>query len=236
MAGWRGRFGYVSPSTIELPWELEGLLPEGVGVIAASLGVRAHQAAEFERALAAVEAAVALVVGEGAHAVVLAGTPLAVRQGYHGEREANRRLSERAGVPVTSAMAAAVDGLRHLDARRPVVATAYLPEFNEQIARYLAEAELPVVGMTGLSVRSPAEAARVEMTTYYRLARELVEAHPEADAVLLGTRGNVQDVARTIEEDLGLPVLHSTGAGLWWALRRLRVAPRPGGGRLLASG
>ncbi len=29
MLGWRGRFGFVSPSTIRLPWELQDMLPEG---------------------------------------------------------------------------------------------------------------------------------------------------------------------------------------------------------------
>src|SRR5579884_2184100 len=151
MLGWRGYFGYVSPSTIQLPAELQDMLPDGVGVIAANLGVRAHQGAEFARAQQGIQNALELVVGEGAQAVVLAGVPLAVRQGYAGEQEANRGWSKQVGVPVTSGMAASVDGLRHLGARRPVVGTAYLDEINQQIAAYLAEAGLPPVGVQGLA-------------------------------------------------------------------------------------
>ena len=69
---------------------------------------------------------------------------------------------------------------------------------------------------------------------YYRLARDLVLAHPDADAIFLGTRGNVMQVVLQLEADLGLPVVHSPQASLWWALRQLRVAPRPGWGRLLS--
>ena len=47
---WRGYFAYVSPSTIQLPNELQDMLPDGVTVIMANLGVRAHQGAEFARA------------------------------------------------------------------------------------------------------------------------------------------------------------------------------------------
>ena len=235
MLGWRGKFGYVSPSTIQLPSELQTMLPDGVSVIATNLGVRAHQAAEFERAQQGIEAAIELVVGEGARAVVLGGVPVAVPQGYRGEQENHRRWSEKAGVPVTSGMAACVAGLQHLGCHRPVIATAYLAEFHQQIATYMADAGLEVAGVEGLSVGSPAEAGRVEPTAYYGLARKLVDAHPNADAIFFGTRSDVQEVALRLEADVGLPVVHGTQAGLWWALRILRVAPDWDCGRLLSS-
>jgi len=236
MLGWRGYFGYVSPSTIQFPSEMQDMLPDGVSVIAANLGVRAHQGAEFERAQQGIQNALELVVGEGAQAVVLAGVPIAVRQGYAGEQEANRAWSERVGVPVTSGMAASVDGLRHLGARHPVVGTAYLDEINQQIAAYLGEAGVAPVGVRGLSVNSPAEAGRIAPTAFYRLARDLVDAHPDADAIFLGTRSNLQAVTIELERDLGIPVIHGTQAALWWALRQLRVTARPESGRLLSSG
>src|SRR5581483_4331667 len=212
MLGWRGYFGYVSPSTIQFPSELQEMLPDGVSVIAANLGVRAHQGAEFERAQEGIRNALELVVGEGAQAVVLAGVPIAVRQGYAGEQAANRAWSETIGVPVTSGLAAEVDGLRDRGARRPVVGTAYLDESNQQIAAYLAEAGLAPVGVRGLSVRNPAEAGRLAPTAFYRLARDLMDAHPDADAIFLGTRSNLQTVTIELERDLGAPVIHGTQA------------------------
>jgi maleate cis-trans isomerase len=235
MLGWRGYFGYVSPSTIQFPNELQDMLPNGVSVIGANLGVRAHQGAEFERAQQGIQNALELVVGEGAQAVILAGVPIAVRQGYAGEQEANRAWSEKVGVPVTSGMAASVDGLRHLGARRPVVGTAYLDEINQQITAYLGEAGLAPVGVQGLRGRNPAAAGRIAPTAFYRLARDLVDAHPDADSVFLGTRSNLQAVTIELEHDLGVPVIHGTQAALWWALRQLRVTARPNSGRLLAS-
>ena len=137
--GWRGYFGYVSPSTIQFPSEMQDMLPDGVSVIAANLGVRAHQGAEFERAQQGIQNALELVVGEGAQAAVLAGVPIAVA-GLRGRTGGQSSLERACGVPVTSGMAASVDGLRHLGARRPVVGTAYVDEINQQIAAYLGEA------------------------------------------------------------------------------------------------
>ncbi len=124
MFGWRGCWAWVSPSTIQLPWELQSLLPDGVGVVATNLSVRAHSAAEFDRAQQGIEAAIEVCVGEGAQAVVLAGVPFAVRQGWTAEQAAHRAWSERWRVPVTSGSAAAVMGLQALGCRRPVLATA----------------------------------------------------------------------------------------------------------------
>jgi maleate cis-trans isomerase len=233
MIGWRGRIGFISPSTVQLPWELTAMLPEGVGVIATVLSVRSYQDAEFERALQGVEPAIDVVVGEGAQAVYVAGVPLAVRQGYRKEQEAHRVWTERKGIPVTSSLGAVVAGLERLGARRPVVVTAYPPELNDAVARYLVEAGLEPLLVKGLSLRSPAEASRVEATTYYQLARELVARHADADAVLLLARTDLQQVALLLEQDLGLPAVHQTQAALWWALERLRVSDRRNGGRLL---
>ncbi len=101
--------------------------------------------------------------------------------------------------------------------------------------RYLADAGLEAAGVGGVGVRSPAEASQVEPMAYYHLVRQLLTTHPEADSIFLGTRGNVMQVALQLEEDLGLPVVHSPQAGLWWALRHVRVAPKPGWGILLGS-
>lgn len=236
MFGWRGKFGYVSPSTIQLPWELQDMLPEGVGVVATVLGVRAHRDEEFQRAQEGIQSAVDSVVGEGAQAVVLGGVPVAARLGYEAEREARRVWEQKSGAPVISGIGAAVQALEHLGARRPVAATAYLDEINRMIFKYLSDAGLQPVAIQGLRVTSPAEASRVEQIEYQRLARELVARHPEADSIFLGVRGDIQQTALLLEAEYGLPVVHGGLAGLWWALRHLGV-PFSGanGGRLLGS-
>ena len=54
--------GYVSPSSIRLPWELMDMLPEGVRVAATTLRVRGYTDAEFADALASVAEAVEVLV------------------------------------------------------------------------------------------------------------------------------------------------------------------------------
>jgi maleate cis-trans isomerase len=215
------QIGYVSPAAIRLPWELMDLLPEGTQVIATNLRVRGYTDAEFARAQAGIEEAMQLLTADGAQAVLLAGVPVAVREGYAREQERLSALRARFGVPVISGIAACVEAFRRLGVRAPLVVTAYLDEMNQQLARYLAEAGLPPAGVAGLRSSSPAESGRLGGEQLARLTRELRSEHPEADGVFLGARVELNAVAAELEGGLGIPVLHANHAGVWWLLREL---------------
>lgn len=232
LLGWRGRIGYVAPSAVRLPWEMQELLPEGVVLLATSLRVRSYTDAEFDAARAAVAEAVGYLVEQGAQGVLLAGVPIAVREGYAREQEWLEKLRATYGVPVISGIAASVEGFRHRGVRQPLVATLYLEGMNAQIAAYLTEAGMPPAALSGMGSRSPAESSRMDAGTLYHVVREQAAAHPGADGVFLGARVDLQEVATALEADLGLPVLHASQAGLWWLLRAVRIAgPAEPGGR-----
>lgn len=218
------QIGYVSPAAIRLPWKLMDMLPQGVGVIATNLRVRGYTDAEFARAQAGIEEAVELLTADGAQVVLLAGVPVAVREGYAREQERLAALRARFGVPVISGVAACVEAFRQLGVRAPLVVTAYLDEMNQQLARYLTEAGLPPAGVAGLSASSPAESGRLGGEALAQLARGLRAGHPEADGMFLGARIELQAVSRALESELGIPVLHANHAGLGWALRQLGIA------------
>jgi hypothetical protein len=48
----------------------------------------------------------------------------------------------------------------------------------------------------------------------------------------LGARIKLQALAVALEAELGLPVLHGTQGGVWWACRELGLNGARGGGRL----
>jgi arylmalonate decarboxylase len=225
--------GYVSPSTIQLPMEVQELLPPSVNIVASVLDVRAHTDEQFRAAREKLEGVVASLAGEGAQAVVVDGVPVAIWDGYEAEREMWRGMSTRVGVPINSGIGAAVEGFRHLGVGKLVVATAYLPAINDRLASYLQQAGFEVLGIDGLAVHSPAEAARLDPTAYAALAGQLVEAQPAAEGILLGGRGNLVSVAVELEHALDRVVLTARQGSAWWVLRTLDV--RHGQGRLLAT-
>jgi arylmalonate decarboxylase len=232
--GPRGIVGYVSPSTIQLPLEMQDLLPDGIGIVASVLDVRAHTDEQFRAAREKLEGVAQALVGEGAQAIQVDGVPVAVWDGYEAEREMWRAMQAKLGVPINSGVGAAVEGFRHLGVKRLAVATAYLPLINDRLAAYLQQGGFEVLAIEGLAVHSPAEAARLEPSAYAVLARKLAAAQPKTEGVFLGGRGNLLATAVTLERELDRPVLTARQAGAWWLLRTLGLPS--GAGRLLASG
>jgi maleate cis-trans isomerase len=211
------------------------MLPEGVRVVATTLRVRRYTDAQFAQAQAGVAEAVDVLAAEGAQAILLAGVPVAVREGYAREQERLAELRQRHGIPVISGVGACVEGFSHLGVRRPIVATAYLDEMNDQLVAYFTQAGLTPAGVRGLGSTSPAESGRLSADVFGQLTREMLAQSPEADGVFLGARVQLQALAVSLEAELGLPVLHGAQAGVWWAMRQLDLQGARGSGRLLAS-
>jgi hypothetical protein len=65
--------GYVSPSSIRLPWELMDMLPEDVRVVATTLRVGGYTDDQFAQAQAGVAEAVEVLASEGANGRARAG-------------------------------------------------------------------------------------------------------------------------------------------------------------------
>jgi maleate cis-trans isomerase len=227
--------GYVSPSSIRLPWALMDMLPDGVRVVATTLRVRGYTDAQFAQAQAGVAEAVEVLAAEGANAIVQAGVPVAVRGGYAQEHRRLAELRQRHGIPVMSGVRACVEGFLDLGVRRPLVATAYLDEMNDQLVSYFREAGLAPAGVRGVGSHSPVESGRLGPEVFAQLTRELLAESPQADGVFLGARIELHALGLALEAELGVPVLHGTQAGVWWACRELNLSGVRGGGRLFAG-
>jgi len=126
VSGWKARIGYLSPSVFETPSDWDLILPKGFTIVASGLNVQAHTTEEFNKAIEALEAGVGIFSAEECDAILLAGTTLGTQRGYQTEQQVVSKLSQRVGLPVSTALNAGVEALRHLRAKTIVIATAYL--------------------------------------------------------------------------------------------------------------
>ncbi|HWP60124.1 MAG TPA: hypothetical protein VNL14_19680 [Candidatus Acidoferrales bacterium] len=234
MANRTVRIGYLSPSVFEVPSDWTRILPPGFSIVTTGLNVRAHTAAEFERAVAELEAALSVFVAEEADIILVAGITLATQRGYRAESELLARLTERLNRPVFSVMSANAAALKHLGAKRIVVATAYLASINQSLQRYFEDAGFSVARIAGLGVSKPVEQAKLPEDASYRLARALALAEPDFDAVLIHGRWRSLDQVEKLEREINRPVVSSVAASLWWIIQRLQIERKISGcGRIL---
>jgi maleate cis-trans isomerase len=230
------KFGCISPSVVQLPWDITAALPQDLGVAVVTLNVRNGRPGEQERAVSIMRGASDVLIDEGCGAIVAFGVPVSARRGFAAEREALEELTaDRGAVPIVSSLHASALGLRELSIRRPLFVTQYAPDVNDLLVAFYRDAGLEPVGAVGLGARNAAEVNALSSDDFYELARRAIRDYPSAEGIFLSARGNLLNVALKLEAEIERPVVDQVQAAVWWARSVLDVPPRKGTGRLLAS-
>ncbi|MBI2358424.1 MAG: hypothetical protein HYV04_05890 [Deltaproteobacteria bacterium] len=165
-------------------------------------------------------------VAEEVDCILLSGITVAVQRGYRAEEELAAQLTERLGLPVTTSLCANAGALKHVGAKKIVVATAYLERINQALKRYFEDAGFEVLGIRGLDVANPVGQAKLPDDASYQVARGVFGEHPEADAVLVHGRWRTLPHIDRLEREIARPAVSSTAASLWWMLKTLGIKLR----------
>ncbi len=230
------KFGCISPSVIQLPWDLHAVLPAAVSAAVVTLNVRNGRPGEYERALGILRGATDVLIDEGAKAIVVFGVPVAARRGFAEERAALAALTaDRGGVPIVSSLAASALAFRHLGVRHPLLITQYADDVNADIMKFYRDAGVEAAGAAGLGATNAAMVNALTPSDFDALARRGLDRYPTADGIFLSARGNLRHIAAALEVALDLPVIEQIEASVWWALSQLNEGALAGTGRLLAT-
>jgi maleate isomerase len=169
-------------------------------------------------------------------AIVQIGTPAGLVDDDGTGRMLAEKLRMLTGVPVAMMMAACLDALAALGMRRIAVATPYVEEINNRLHQTLEANGFEVLCLRGLGLEKNLDINALYPTSSYRAAREVFATAPDADGVFISCAGwRTFEIIQSLEEDLGVPVVTSSSAGLWkgLSLSGVRTAV-PGLGRLFA--
>ena len=234
MSGWKARIGYLSPSVFETPSDWDLILPQGFTIVASGLNVQAHTPDEFNKAIDALEAGLAIFAAEECDVILLGGITLGTQRGYTAEQDIVGKLSRRVGLPISTGMNASAKALQFLGAKSIVIATAYMEKINQAVKRYYEDAGLQVASLYGLNVARPVDQVKVPDYVSYKVALNLFRQNPSVDAILIQGRWRSVAYVEELERDTNRPVVSSTAASLWWVLKQLGMkAPVEGYGQLL---
>lgn len=214
-------FGYISPAFIQIPWEMQELLPAGVEILATGLGVTAYRQEEYRQAQAKIEQAIAGLARSGAGAVVVIGSPMAALPGHAASTALYAHWQRQFELPIASGLAITALAVKALGSCHCYMLNALPPEVNQAVAAYLQDAGVPLAGIESQAGSGPRSASQLPRAPFLEKARAFVEAHPETDCVVLQVNGRLQALSAEFERALGLPVVNHVTAALWWALRSL---------------
>ncbi|MBM2804558.1 MAG: hypothetical protein HW419_2451 [Deltaproteobacteria bacterium] len=235
MSGWKARIGYLSPSVFETPSDWDLILPDGFTIVSSGLNVQSHSEAEFNKAIDALSAGLGIFKAEECDAILMGGITLGTQRGYAAEQTVVAKLAQQVGLPVSTAMGATVEALKHLQVKNTVIATAYKESINQAVKKYYDHGGVTVLAIKGLEVAKPVDQVKLPDYSSYKVARELFRQHPEVESLLLQGRWRTVAYVQELENDTGRPVVSSTAASLWWVMKTLGMRiPIKGYGRLLS--
>jgi maleate cis-trans isomerase len=234
MSGWKARIGYLSPSVFETPSDWDLILPKGFTIVSSGLNVQSHNEAEFDNAIDALGVGLGIFAAEECDVVLMAGITLGTQRGYAAEQQAVAELSRQVGLPVSTAMSATVEAMKHLEIRSTVIATVYKETINQAVKKYYEDGGLEVLAIKGLEVSKPVEQVKLPDYASYEVARELYRQHSTTDSLLIQGRWRSVAYIQELEDDTQKPAVSSTAASLWWVMHVLGIkVPIPRFGKLL---
>ena len=216
--------GLVVPfATDKVPIEGPMMYP-GVKFIPRGVGVRSLTPAGYDAAFDAILPAALHLAKQGVDAIMVIGTSLTFYRGYEAHQELLAKLREQTGLPVSTMSEAVVDGLHAVGAKRIAVATAYADEVNNRLADFLRKAGFEVLALEGFGLFGFGDPGAKSEKDIIELSGKAITGAKTgakaADAVLISCGGLLTlGVAEPIEQQHGIPVVTSTQAAFWSALR-----------------
>lgn len=228
------RIGLLVPSsntTVEP--EFYRALPRGVTLHTARLYLTRIAPEAILGMVEDMEAQAKLLASADVDVIVLGATAPSFLNGLGYDRELIRKIEAATGRKATTTSTALVEAIRHVGAKRVVLGSAYDEKLNGIASAFLAASGFEVTGMKGLSLVDNLIVGRLAAETAYELALEV--NRDDADAIVLAcTNWQTMDAIERIERAAGKPVISTTQASIWAALRAVgHTEPVAGYGRLL---
>lgn len=237
-AGSRARIGIVVPSvnTVMEPWA-QRTVPDDVTLHFSRMFIpdllTRDTLIEMDRTEGM--AGIRQLASARPHSIAYGCTASSIVQGVAYDRHLRAEITEVGKVAATTAAHAILEAVRTLGARCVSVVSPYSDAVAEAETRYFNEAGLEVVSGAHLGISDGFRLAEPDPATLFRLGLDGWDA--SADALIiscLNTRSHA--VIAELEGTIGKPVVTSTQATLWHALRLARVEdPISGYGRLLVE-
>jgi maleate isomerase len=221
--GWRGRIGLLVPSSnTTMEAEFWRMVPEGVSVHVARMRLTEHTVeGNIEMEKDSVKAAKDLVTAN-VNVIVYGCTSGSFIGGPKWEEDLTQRLQRETCLPVVTTSRAVVNALRTFNAEKIVVATPYPEEINQKEHEFLEALGFKVLRMKGLNIVENIKVGQQTPDVAYKLAKEAFTE--EADAIFIScTNFRTIDIIDLLEEDLCKPVVTSTQASMWAALKELKI-------------
>ena len=216
-----GRIGLLVPSsntTVEP--EFYRALPPGYTLHCARLYLTRIDTESIHRTGEELEQQARALASADVDVIVLGATAPSFLHGAGFDQQQGERIRAATGKPATTTSSAMLAALAALGVRRIALGSAYDAQINAIAVSFLQANGVSVVSTEALGYADNLAVGRLPVESAYETGLRVDS--PEAEAVLLAcTNWRSMEAIAPLEQALGKPVLSTTQASLWGALRLL---------------
>ncbi len=144
--------------------------------------------------------------------------------GFDADRRLVERISQRTGIPATTAVLALNELLELRDIRRLALVTPYTADVQQRIIENYAARKIEVVAERHLDICVNHDFALVEPALLRTLMDEVAASRPQAITTFC-TNLRAAPLADEVEASLDIPLLDTVSTTVWGALRAVGVDP-----------
>jgi maleate isomerase len=124
--------------------------------------------------------------------------------------------------------------MKALKVKNFVGATYFSGDINDTFSKYFTDAGFKVKAMAGIDVPFEKVQELPAEMIYEHIKRQFLRVKGGDAIYMLGSGWRTLNIIETLEQDLGVPVIHPVTARVWEIQKRLNVhEPRAGYGALL---
>jgi arylmalonate decarboxylase len=224
------------PANYPMPPDVKRLYPSGLSFIGNGLGFNGMTIESYDEAIPRALPRAQELASQGANLISVFGSSITFYKGAQFNKELCDKVTALTGLPATTQSNGLIDGLKHVNARRVAVATAYTDVVTERLKLFLGEHGFEVAATKGLGYERIPEGAANE-DVLHALGVDAYKLAGRADALVMSCGGlRTLDVIVPLEKAIGVPVVSSTPHGLWHCARMLGVhAKIDGFGMVMAA-
>jgi len=224
------------PANYPMPPDVQRLFPSGVRFIGNGLGFKGMTIESYDEAIPRALPRAKELADQGANLISVFGSSITFYKGAAFNKELTDKVTALTGLPATTQSNGLIDGLKHANARRVAVATAYTDVVTGRLKIFLEEHGFEVVSTKGLGYEQIPEGAATQ-EILQKLGEDAYAAAGKADALVVSCGGlRTLDLIVPLEKAIGAPVVSSTPHGLWHCARMLGLTARVQGfGMVMAA-
>jgi len=144
--------------------------------------------------------------------------------GFDADRRLCERITERTGLPATTAVLALNELMALRGVKRLALVTPYTTDVQQRIVDNYRTVGIEVVAERHLDIRVNHDFALVEPERLRALMREVAQARPEAITTFC-TNLRAAPMAEAVEAELDIPLLDTVSTTVWGLLRAADADP-----------